>query len=68
VLQYSDCMGLLAMYCCFYGDSDFDSVAPDWIEQHSGQLRAEVIKYSKQHGQNPVPGILIGLLGKGHVA
>ena len=49
VLQYSDCMRLLAFCCCFYGGSDFDNVAPDWIQQHSNQLQVAAFMYSQQH-------------------
>ena len=61
-------MGLLAVYCCVYGDSEFDNVAPYWIQQHSNELQATAIVRSQQHCQNPGPGMLINIFGTGHVA
>jgi len=50
------------MYFCVYGDSEFDNVAPDWIQQHAHELQATAIMHSQQHGHNPVPGIFINLV------
>ena len=50
---------LFSMYACLFQDAAVEDVSTEWMSTHTNELTALRKEYRAEHGQNPVPAVLL---------
>lgn len=61
VVRYDGPPELFSMYACLFADVALLKVAPQWVEDHVGDLQVEARRYHACHGLHPHPAVLLSL-------
>lgn len=61
-LGYTGPPELWAMYACLFQDKTVMKVSTAWLAANRDRLKEYRVQYKREHGQNPVPAVLLELV------